>query len=229
MGNEMQRIREFARVVSESSVKGWLNMEEAVFLAACAAKTPGGRYIVEVGSYQGLSTLFLGYGSQLGSMPKVYAVDPHEPVVHNNAGVYGSGDQQEFYKNISDYRLGNMIYALSVQSTCAAGAFVDKTVGLLFIDGDHSQRAVEADIAAWVPKVDYGGLILFHDRCEAGVFDALRRCPDVMQVLGVVEQIAVFLRRPNPFGVKGQEEYNWPLELMLPIRELVERENAASA
>ena len=225
----MNRILEFTDAISRSNVKGWLSKSEAVFLAACASRTPGDRYIVEVGSFQGLSTLFLGFGSQIGNMPRVYAVDPHEPVGHNNAGVYGSGDQQEFYKNISDFRLGNLIYAVSVPSVCAAGAFINKTVGLIFIDGDHSQDAVEADIAAWEPKMDYGGLMLFHDRCETGVCAALQRCPETMQVLGVVEQIAVFRRLLSIDGLPGHVDYNWPLELMIPIRELIERENAASA
>ena len=36
-------------------------------------------------------------------------------------------------------------------------------VHLLFVDGDHSYRAVRRDIAGWTPKVVPGGVVCFHD------------------------------------------------------------------
>ena len=36
-------------------------------------------------------------------------------------------------------------------------------VSLLFVDGDHCREGVAADIAGWVPKVQIGGIVAFHD------------------------------------------------------------------
>lgn len=36
-------------------------------------------------------------------------------------------------------------------------------VAILFIDGNHSARAVRADIEAWLPHVEDGGIVVFHD------------------------------------------------------------------
>ena len=33
----------------------------------------------------------------------------------------------------------------------------------LFIDGDHSQEAVDADLSAWLPKVKSSGIVAMHD------------------------------------------------------------------
>jgi predicted O-methyltransferase YrrM len=33
----------------------------------------------------------------------------------------------------------------------------------LFIDGDHSEEAVDADLSAWLPKVKPGGIVAMHD------------------------------------------------------------------
>jgi len=37
---------------------------------------------------------------------------------------------------------------------------------MLYVDGGHSYDAVKRDIEAWVPKVQPGGIITFHDYME---------------------------------------------------------------
>ncbi len=39
----------------------------------------------------------------------------------------------------------------------------DEKVGLVFIDGDHSEEAVTSDWERYSPLVERGGYILFHD------------------------------------------------------------------
>ncbi len=48
-------------------------------------------------------------------------------------------------------------------SVKAAERFEDKSIDLVFVDADHSARAVFADLTAWVPKVKPGGVISGHD------------------------------------------------------------------
>jgi predicted O-methyltransferase YrrM len=44
-----------------------------------------------------------------------------------------------------------------------ASVFADKSVDLVFIDGDHSYEGVRQDILAWLPKIKDGGIISGHD------------------------------------------------------------------
>lgn len=45
----------------------------------------------------------------------------------------------------------------------AASRFAPGSIDLLHIDGDHSRAAVEADVAAWLPRMRPGGLVVFDD------------------------------------------------------------------
>lgn len=39
----------------------------------------------------------------------------------------------------------------------------DESLGLVYIDCDHSYEGVKADIEAWLPKLVTGGIMAFHD------------------------------------------------------------------
>lgn len=43
------------------------------------------------------------------------------------------------------------------------GQYWPHSFDFLFIDGDHSEKGVEGDILAWLPKLKSGGIISFHD------------------------------------------------------------------
>ena len=53
-------------------------------------------------------------------------------------------------------------------SPVVATFFPDRSLDLVFIDGDHSRDAVAADLAAWLPKVRPGGTLAGHDYSPEG-------------------------------------------------------------
>lgn len=55
----------------------------------------------------------------------------------------------------------------------AAARIEDRTLDFVFIDADHSEDAVRADIAAWTPKIKAGGYLLGHDASWPGVKAAI--------------------------------------------------------
>lgn len=52
---------------------------------------------------------------------------------------------------------------------------------LLFIDGDHSEAGLRADIAAWLPHVKPGGWVLFHDYTSIHWADVVKVVDEVMK------------------------------------------------
>jgi predicted O-methyltransferase YrrM len=52
---------------------------------------------------------------------------------------------------------------LKMSTAEAADLVVDSSLDLVFIDADHSESAVKADIENWLPKVRPGGILAGHD------------------------------------------------------------------
>lgn len=48
-------------------------------------------------------------------------------------------------------------------TSLAASTMFNRTLDLVFIDGDHSYDAVISDLGSWVPKVRPGGVVVGHD------------------------------------------------------------------
>merc|ERR1712003_19845 len=68
---------------------------------------------------------------------------------------------------------------LHIASTLAVG---EKELGtepfdLIFVDADHSEEGVVADLAAWIPRVRPGGIVAGHDylTADGGVARAVHR------------------------------------------------------
>ena len=77
------------------STEGMISFEEAISLYLLAKKANGG-CIIEVGTYRGRATVFLGKGSMNGFNVPVYAVDPHKPFTGVLGGKFGPKDRTAF-------------------------------------------------------------------------------------------------------------------------------------
>lgn len=78
---------------------------------------------------------------------------------------YEEHDLEAFYRGISrqliKYRgRAEIIRAFTAPS---AGFFEDGSLDFVFIDADHTQEGVSADIRAWLPKIRPGGALTGHD------------------------------------------------------------------
>ncbi len=61
-----------------------------------------------------------------------------------------------------------VVKPIRARSADAAKTFDDRSLDLVFIDGDHCYAEVMQDIAAWRPKLRSGGILCGHD-CEIRV------------------------------------------------------------
>ena len=139
------------------NVVGWLSDNEARWLNLYASQITEG-CIVEIGSYQGKSTIALALNA---SVP-VYAIDPHYNHTDEIGGAFGRQDAAHFYINIMKAKVSEKVYPIHLPSYELAGCWT-KPISLIFIDGAHSYEAVKQDIEGFLPHMVSGGIIAIHD------------------------------------------------------------------
>jgi MMP 1-O-methyltransferase len=144
-------------------IQGWLTAGEGEFLFSLAKRCSGSGVIVEIGSWKGRSTVYLGAGSKEGSGVPVYAVDHHtgssEHRETTNGGIWTF---DEFMENMRNAGLDGTVIPVVRESEDAARGW-DKPVELLFIDGAHEYELVKRDIISWSAHLAEGGTLAVHD------------------------------------------------------------------
>lgn len=141
--------------------------------SACAALP--GLPMVEVGSYCGRSTVWLGavareYGTVL------HAVDHHGGSEENQAGwewhdpeivdAQGRIDTLPFFRQTMQRAALGDVVRECVGDSHAIGAVWREPLALCFIDGGHARAVARGDYGAWARHVAAGGLLVIHDVFE---------------------------------------------------------------
>ena len=158
------------------ATKGFMPAEEgdALHAAALAAGTavPGAPW-VEVGSYCGRSTVWLGAAAR-ESGTVLFAVDHHRGSEENQAGwehhdtdvvdpITGKMDTLPFFRRaIHDAGLEQSVVAVVGPSPVVARYWA-APVGFLFIDGGHGEQPAREDYEGWTPHVTIDGTLAIHD------------------------------------------------------------------
>jgi predicted O-methyltransferase YrrM len=149
------------------AVPGYLHPLEGRFLYWLAGKVPAGGIAVEIGSFRGKSSVFLAAGLENA---KLFCVDTWL----NDAMPYDAryDVMPEFLENTKRFR--HRIETLRGTSSVVAASWSrDRSIDLLFIDGDHSYEGCSEDLRAWLVFVRRGGWVAFHDSSQAGVRRAI--------------------------------------------------------
>lgn len=145
-----------------AGINGFLRDDEALLLYHLAKNCKGQGVIVEIGSWEGKSTVCLGLGSLKNSGSKIYAIDPHTGSSEHQKDMGKVNTFTNFKRNIQRAKVSKIVIPLVMTSHKALGK-VNKPVDLLFIDGAHDYKSVKQDFNDWFPKVVDGGVIAFHD------------------------------------------------------------------
>lgn len=152
------------------TIHGWFDFEEFYDLAV--SRIPDDAEMVtflEVGSWLGKSTCYLGrIVKDSGKDILVYAVDTWKGSINEEfhqefVEKHGGDLKHLFLENMTNGDVISHIVAMQSDSLDAATQFEDESLDMVFIDANHSEEAVRADIDAWFPKVKIGGLIGGHD------------------------------------------------------------------
>jgi predicted O-methyltransferase YrrM len=153
--------------------KGFLDDEEGLRLHDLARECARLGPLVEIGSYCGKSSVYLGAGARAAGGTLV-CVDHHrgneeqQPgQLYHDAELYDAGARAMdslpvLRRTLREADLEQT--AIVLVSTSAAAARIWNTpLGLLFIDGGHTFEAAQTDYASWVGKIAPGGVLAIHD------------------------------------------------------------------
>lgn len=148
-----------------AEVQGLITPDVGAALRDLAAQVPADLAIVELGSYKGMSTAHLATGAKEGHGAHVWAVDPWD-LPGNPYGKHGYSApivRDEFERQLRGLRLWGRVTPVRAFSTDAAASWEGPPVGLLYIDADHAEASVRADITAWTPHLAPHPIVAFDD------------------------------------------------------------------
>ncbi len=153
-------------------MKGFLSGAEGEALYRHAAQLEGAGPALEIGSYCGKSTVYLGLGCR-ASGRALFAVDHHRGSEEHQPGELFHDpalvDDQGRFSTLSEFRrtleraaLEDVVIPVLASSIQFSRAWSGR-LALVFIDGGHSLDTALADYRAWAAQLDTGGLLAIHD------------------------------------------------------------------
>jgi MMP 1-O-methyltransferase len=155
------------------AAKGFMPPEEGLALYRTAAAYAPRGPVAEIGTYCGKSTIYLAAAARDADQ-MVITVDHHHGSEENQPG-------WEYHDTtLVDGRTGRLDTLPRFRATLAAAGLEDQVIavvgrsaqvarlwrtplGMLFIDGGHTDAAAQADYASWSPWVSRGGALAIHD------------------------------------------------------------------
>ena len=171
----VQRLSDSLRTIALATT-GFMPADEgdALFAAALEAgrRLPRTAF-VEVGSYCGRSTVWVGAAARAASTV-VYAVDHHGGSEENQPGwewhdaslidpATGRINTLPFFeRTIAAAGLDDCVIATVGESSVIAASW-DQPIGFLFIDGGHGREVARSDWQGWSPHLAKGGILAIHD------------------------------------------------------------------
>ena len=148
-----------------AAVEGWMTDAQARRLWDAASRLSAPARIVEIGSFQGRSTIVLASAAPDGV--EVVAIDPHAgndrgPQEFEGFEEAAQGDHEAFLANLEVAGVRGRVRHVREFSSAALDE-VEGAIDLLYIDGAHRYRPALDDIRRWGARVRDGGTLLIHD------------------------------------------------------------------
>jgi MMP 1-O-methyltransferase len=159
--------------IDMEQVKGFLAEDEAEALFNTARQVSSRGHVLEIGSYCGKSTIYLGTACRENNAV-LYALDHHRGSEehqlgeeYHDADLYDQGiglmdTFKEFRKNIRAAALEDTVVPIVASSKVASNGWATP-LSMVFIDGGHSLEAAMADYQCWASHVMAGGILAIHD------------------------------------------------------------------
>jgi predicted O-methyltransferase YrrM len=131
-------------------------LDEAAYLFKVAASLPAGATAAEIGRFKGGSTFLIA-----AALPESSLLHSYDLHLELPPGFSGELIDGQLETALSRCGLDGKVRLHVADSRTVPPP--DGGVDLLFVDGDHSYEGARADVDHWLPAVNDGGHVLFHD------------------------------------------------------------------
>ena len=155
------------------SIKGFLDLNEGIALYEEVKRVSEKNFCVEIGSYCGKSTCFIGQACK-ENKSKLITIDHHKGSEEQQLGeLYFDAEVYDeklgrvntlplLEKNLAKFDLEDVVKPL-VMDSISASKIVENNADLIFIDGSHTFESAESDYELWKNKIKKGGTLAIHD------------------------------------------------------------------
>lgn len=155
------------------SIKGFLDLNEGIALYDEVKRVSENNFCVEIGSYCGKSTCFIGQACK-ENKSKLITIDHHKGSEEQQLGeLYFDAEVYDeklgrvntlplLEKNLAKFDLEDVVKPL-VMDSISASKIVENNADLIFIDGSHTFESAESDYELWKNKIKKGGTLAIHD------------------------------------------------------------------
>ncbi len=161
-----------ALLAAAREAPGFLSDDEGIALYDAGLGVAELGPLLEIGSYCGKSAIYLGAAAREREQV-LYSIDHHRGSEENQPGeeffdprfvdAEGRVDTLPVFRmTIEDAGLQGSVVGIVGSSEVVASRW-STPLGLVFIDGGHSQKAAQADFDGWTPHLVVGGLLVIHD------------------------------------------------------------------
>lgn len=168
MKNKISTKEEFLKVFSNaraaaSHATGFLSERDCYILTLLTVCSEPDGEVLEIGSYQGLSTVLLATALRYTDRPRMHACDPW--AAPGVAGQDVKTDDGTFHRFREALITAEVTDQVVVHRAFSSTLSQDWQLPLrfLWIDGDHSLAGAISDFEQFAPHVIPGGFVAFHD------------------------------------------------------------------
>ena len=144
-------------------VPGYIGELEFRALGLLAGSAPARGVTVEIGSFKGKSTVALASIAAACGFGQVISIDPHtapsvtDPMLHGKASSF-----DDFLQTLRTTGIEQQVEVHRAPSREVAVGW-DRTIRLLWIDGDHTYSGAKEDFDLFFPHLMEGGIVALHD------------------------------------------------------------------
>jgi hypothetical protein len=181
------------------AIPGTSSARECRLLAYLAMQSPPGGALVEIGAFKGKSTVWLVEAAEHHvSPPPVVSIDPHL-----GANWHPDPTWVDFSNTVTRFRLDDRGLQVRRARSHEVGAFWDRPIAFLWIDGSHAYDDVVTDIEDFTPYILPDGWVVFDDAASSKWPDVWRAIEARMlnrpgfQCIGIIRNVALFRREPS--------------------------------
>jgi predicted O-methyltransferase YrrM len=136
-----------------------LRLDEAAYLYRLV-RDEQPRVVVEIGRFRGGSTILIASALESGVL--------HSYDIPTRQGREGAELDRQLAEALDRFGLADRVQLHVADSRTAAPPVTE--IDILFVDGDHSEEGVRADVEHWAPLLRPDGHLLFHDAVAAPDF-----------------------------------------------------------